>query len=418
VTNLSFDQLTTGAKLALTTGEVYPPSSASTYAATAFSSRTPMLILDGSNSSGDWFGASGSMKKLIGALGQQADTVGIIASASTPAAANSIQSTLASWGSVAVVLWMDESLKDDQGLAAAANSCRGFVFAGNNPDSLARFLDSTTNVGRAFRGRVQDHVPLLFLSDDVMMAGEQGIGQMYKHIYGAYYGYMTQVKGLGILKGMQVVPRLYEASDYIDNRASAVFWSMVRSHLPYGVLLDAGTHVVIDNGQMRIHGATPAILVDAREAQWGSLPDFRDPGKANPRQNGGIIGGAMHILRDGAEFIVGGTLDVRGGMSQASSPIGFELLQNYPNPFNPSTKIGFRVSGEKNGSGGWGSGSSWVRLAVYDMLGREVAVLVNERKEPGDYSVTWHATGMASGVYYYRLSSGGFVCSRALVLLR
>ena len=210
-----------------------------------------------------------------------------------------------------MVLWIDESSKDDQGVAAATNSCRGFVFAGNSPDSLARLLDSATQIGKAFGGRVDAHVPLLFLSDDVMMAGEQGIGQMYRHIYGAYYGYMTQVKGLGILKGMQVVPRLYESSDYIDNRASAVFWSMVKSHFPFGLLLDAGTHVVIENGQMRVHGATPAMLVDAREAQWGSLPDFRDPGKVNPRQNGGIIGGAFHILRDGGVFSLSGTTDVR-----------------------------------------------------------------------------------------------------------
>jgi hypothetical protein len=50
-----------------------------------------------------------------------------------------------------------------------------------------------------------------------------------------------------------------------------------------------------------------------------------------------------------------------------------------------------------------GLGSSLVRLVVYDLLGREVAVLVNERKEPGDYSVTWNANGMASGVYLCKM---------------
>ena len=208
---------------------------------------------------------------------------------------------------------------------------------------------------------------------------------------------------------MQVVPRLYEASDYIDNRASAVFWSMVRSHLSYGLLLDAGTHVVIENGQMRVHGATPAMLVDAREARWGSLPDFRDPGKANPRQNGGIIGGALHILRDGGEFSVGDMLDVRGETGEKCFPTGFELLQNYPNPFNPNTRIGYRVSG---------LGSGRVRLAVYDVLGREVAMLVDEKKPAGEYSVQFHAAGLASGVYYYKLSAEGFVRVKPCVLLR
>ena len=409
MTNLNFDQLTAGAKIAFTTGTVYPSSSASAYAAAAFSARTSMVILDGSNSTTDWFGTTGSLKKLIAALGQPTDTIGIIASPSTPTAATTVQSTVASWGLASVMLWIDESSKNDQGVAAATNSCRGFVFAGNSPDSLASFLDSATEVGRAFSGRLNDRVPLLFLSDDVMMAGEQGIGQMYRHIYGAYYGYMTQVRGLGVLKGMQVVPRLYEASDYIDNRASAVFWSMVRSHLSYGLLLDAGTHVVIENGQMRVHGATPAMLVDAREARWGSLPDFRDPGKANPRQNGGIIGGALHILRDGGEFSVSDMLDVRGETGEKCFPTGFELLQNYPNPFNPNTRIGYRVSG---------LGSGRVRLAVYDVLGREVAMLVDEKKSAGEYSVQFHAAGLASGVYYYKLSAEGFVRVKPCVLLR
>ena len=97
---------------------------------------------------------------------------------------------------------------------------------------------------------------------------------------------------------------------------------------------------------------------------------------------------------------------------QGSLPASFELAQNYPNPFNPTTTIGFRVpgdksgsgvSGAKNGSGGLGLGSSLVRLVVYDLLGREVAVLVNDRKEPGDYSVTWNANGMASGVYLCKM---------------
>jgi hypothetical protein len=124
------------------------------------------------------------------------------------------------------------------------------------------------------------------------------------------------------------------------------------------------------------------------------------------------------------------------GVVQGSEGIGtYSLDQNYPNPFNPSTKIGYRVSGlgaSNNGtedgalgtealgagSGGSGLGSRVVRLAVYDILGREVAVLVNDRKEPGEYSVTWDARGIASGVYFYRMQSGDFVATKRLLLLR
>jgi hypothetical protein len=92
---------------------------------------------------------------------------------------------------------------------------------------------------------------------------------------------------------------------------------------------------------------------------------------------------------------------------QADQPVVFGLMQNYPNPFNPETKIGYRVSGEKNGSGVWGPGSSWVKLAVYDLLGREVAVLVNEEKAPGTYTLQFDARLLSSGVYFYRLTVSG-----------
>lgn len=77
-------------------------------------------------------------------------------------------------------------------------------------------------------------------------------------------------------------------------------------------------------------------------------------------------------------------------------PSTFELKQNYPNPFNPGTKLGF-----------WIKDYGLVTLKVYDVLGREVATLVNEVKRPGMYAVTWDATGMANGVYLYRLSTSG-----------
>jgi carboxypeptidase T len=96
-------------------------------------------------------------------------------------------------------------------------------------------------------------------------------------------------------------------------------------------------------------------------------------------------------------------------VSQEVKPYVFALDQNYPNPFNPSTTIGYRVSG---------LGSSWVRLAVYDILGREMAMLVNEKKAPGSYSVRFDAGSLASGVYFYRLSAGNFVQTRTMLVIR
>jgi photosystem II stability/assembly factor-like uncharacterized protein len=88
-------------------------------------------------------------------------------------------------------------------------------------------------------------------------------------------------------------------------------------------------------------------------------------------------------------------------------PQQFELLQNYPNPFNPSTTITYELPT-----------SSFVRLSVYDMLGREVSVLINERKNAGSYEVKFEGRNLASGVYLYRLIAGGFVQTRQMLVIK
>ncbi len=109
-----------------------------------------------------------------------------------------------------------------------------------------------------------------------------------------------------------------------------------------------------------------------------------------------------------------GFLTVTAVAEDQPVPAKFELEQNYPNPFNPSTVIKYTVYGVTD----QGSGPSIVKLAMYDLLGREVAVLVNERKAAGSYEVSFDGSGLSSGVYIYRLTAGTFVASRQMVLIR
>ncbi|MEJ2618253.1 MAG: T9SS type A sorting domain-containing protein [Ignavibacteriaceae bacterium] len=94
-------------------------------------------------------------------------------------------------------------------------------------------------------------------------------------------------------------------------------------------------------------------------------------------------------------------------------PLSYKLDQNYPNPFNPATNIEFRISD-----------FGFVTLKVYDVLGREVATLVNGEKSPGAYKVKFNAQQtinnkqLSSGVYFYRLKCGDFVQTKKMILLR
>ncbi len=100
-------------------------------------------------------------------------------------------------------------------------------------------------------------------------------------------------------------------------------------------------------------------------------------------------------------------------------PAEFRLEQNYPNPFNPETKIRFTIVDPLLSRGAPSGGQEQpTTLTVYDLLGREVAVLVNERMGPGSYEVTWNAREAASGVYIFQLRAGGTVQSRKMLLMR
>ena len=88
-------------------------------------------------------------------------------------------------------------------------------------------------------------------------------------------------------------------------------------------------------------------------------------------------------------------------------PAKFNLAQNYPNPFNPSTSIKFELPE-----------ASFVNLTIYNVLGAEVATLVNEKFEPGTYTKNFNASKLSSGIYFYRLTAGNLVITKKMSLLK
>ncbi len=89
------------------------------------------------------------------------------------------------------------------------------------------------------------------------------------------------------------------------------------------------------------------------------------------------------------------------------TPGNYALIQNYPNPFNPSTNIRFQIPK-----------TSFVSLKIYNTLGKEVAALVNEEKEPGNYEVTWNASDQPSGIYFFCIKTGNYIETKKMLLLK
>ncbi|MFI5144453.1 MAG: T9SS type A sorting domain-containing protein, partial [Ignavibacteria bacterium] len=85
----------------------------------------------------------------------------------------------------------------------------------------------------------------------------------------------------------------------------------------------------------------------------------------------------------------------------------YSLSQNYPNPFNPSTKIKYQIPNQEN-----------VKLTVYDILGNEVATLVNEKQSAGTHEISWNAANVSSGVYLYKITAGSYSDTRRMSLIK
>ncbi|MCX6160216.1 MAG: T9SS type A sorting domain-containing protein [Ignavibacteriae bacterium] len=118
---------------------------------------------------------------------------------------------------------------------------------------------------------------------------------------------------------------------------------------------------------------------------------------------GYVVGyyGVIYKTTDGGGTLVG----INHGNNQI--PEKFSLSQNYPNPFNPVTKINFDIA--KTG---------FASLIVFDVLGRKVETLVNQKMSAGSYNVSWDASQYPSGVYFYRITAEGFSDTKKLLLLK
>jgi len=100
-------------------------------------------------------------------------------------------------------------------------------------------------------------------------------------------------------------------------------------------------------------------------------------------------------------------ISVTGIEENPSRPASFKLFDNYPNPFNPTTTISFSIPA-----------TGFTSLKVYDILGNEVATLVNEEKPAGNYEVRFDASSLSSGVYFYRLQAGEFINTKKMILMK
>lgn len=185
-----------------------------------------------------------------------------------------------------------------------------------------------------------------------------------------------------------------------------------------------GVWTSTDNGANWVHTLTTGILSGfGKEGDniyaVGTLPPYKSSDNGITWQlvdNNGLSTFIQNTIQFTSQYVFINTYgigvyrrlksEITSVEIETNNPNTFLLEQNYPNPFNPSTRIQYQVSSITN-----------VSLKVYDILGNEVASLVNEQKPAGSYEVEFDAANLAGGIYFYKLQAGSFVETKKMILL-
>jgi hypothetical protein len=120
-----------------------------------------------------------------------------------------------------------------------------------------------------------------------------------------------------------------------------------------------------------------------------------------------ITGKVLGSIEDGKELVITDQAVSKITVSGESIPTEFSLNQNYPNPFNPSTKISYSLPA-----------ASDVTVKIFNSLGEEIATLVNQKQEAGRYELNFNSTGLASGMYLYKIQAGSFTQTKKMILMK
>ena len=211
-----------------------------------------------------------------------------------------------------------------------------------------------------------------------------------------YYDYMTSSNYWGSATPIFNQPQVQSIAA-IDCNIGQWAWRMC--YQVNAPSLDTIVYMSATNIASGWAGRTVVNQNDPTRTVAPSIAGYRTPG------NGGGVAfvgfGASPIFYDNSSIVTNITL------TGNETPEAYSLSQNFPNPFNPETQINFTLPN-----------SGLVKLVVYDILGKEVATLLNDSRTAGSYTINFNADKLTSGVYFYKLTSGEFSDVKRMVLLK
>ncbi len=330
-----------------------------------------------------------------------------------------------------VLFLTSESLNSSSAVQQMENAgC--LIFAGDSLSVLSKLNDTAALLSTAFYNSLSN-LPVFFFGNTGKISSGKYIDNTDLDYLASWRGKMTNNNGLSVFGDLVYQPLIFIDSDFYENRTSALLWGLMLNRKRLGIYSDGAGVIKIDKDLNSIfkEGELPLIIVDARNTTLVDSSVYHASGGISTRQLAAMNNLRYSITKRGINYKIDeGKFDFTSSVNDDVSnnkKTGFYLYDCYPNPFNPTTKIKYTISS------GVKSEMSRVSLKVYDVLGREIATLVNEEKPAGNYEVEFTVGrdsspgiasgistkgGYASGVYFYRLQVGEYSITKKFVLLK
>ncbi|MHC1738514.1 MAG: Type 1 glutamine amidotransferase-like domain-containing protein [Ignavibacteriaceae bacterium] len=297
---------------------------------------------------------------------------------------------------------LDISLMNDPFLSNSIENGTAFIFAGDSLNLLSLLNTTSSLCSTAFSKAVRNNGANIFLLGDAgKTAGEYFVGNTDTDLYAGYRGEMTNNQSLNLFGDLIFQPRVFENSNFFENRVSAVLWGLMLNHKRLGIYLDGNDLMYINNQNLSLSGtgSLPFLIIDASRTTMGDSSVYRAGGSVGTRQ---IV--AMNNLR----YSISNNINidysitnkkfnlVSGTGSGISGNTEFSISGNYPNPFNSSTRVDYYLPYD-----------SELYVKIYSLTGK---VIFSETfyQFPGHHSYNLELTkikGIASGVYFLTVST-------------
>jgi len=297
---------------------------------------------------------------------------------------------------------LEASLLNDPFLSNSIENGTAFIFAGDSLNLLTLLSTTSSLCSAAFSNAVRNNGANIFLLGDAgKTAGEYFIGNTDTDLYAGYRGKMTNNKSLNLFGDLIFQPRVFENSDFFENRVSAVLWGLMLNHKRLGVYLDGSDLMYVNNQNLSLsgNGSLPFLIIDASGTTMADSSVYRAGSSIGTRQ---IV--AMNNLRYSISNNINIDYSIKnkkfnlvsGTGSGISGNTEFSISGNYPNPFNSSTRIDYYLPY-----------NSQLSVKIYNLTGK---VIFSETfyKFSGHNSYNLELNkirGIASGVYFLTVST-------------